>query len=87
MWIALVLATTLGATGAWVATAVAKPAPPPPAGAPAGGAAECAAFPVPFVHNPDNIKPGGRQGQQLPEGWTASGGGVMDGRPIVIACR
>ena len=82
--VALGLAALLGAAGAWMATAVAKPAPPD---APASGSAECVAVPVPFVHNTSNIKPGGRGGQVLPEGWQPAGGGVMEGRPIVIACR
>jgi len=84
--ITIVLATALGTTGAWVATAVAKSPTPPPAEA-ASGNQECAAFAIPFVHNPDNVKEGGRQGQALPEGWSAAGGGVIDGRPVVVACH
>ena len=82
-------AILLGAAGAWMASAVAKP--DAPAGktdaAASSDQAECVALPVPFVHNPSNIKPGGRGGQQLPKGWKPAGGSVLDGRPIVIACR
>ena len=82
-------AVLLGAAGAWMASAVAKPDAPADKAdkAASEGQAECVAVPVPFVHNPTNIKPGGRGGQVLPEGWQPAGGGVFDGRPIVIACR
>lgn len=84
-------AVLLGAAGAWMASAVAKPDAPADkaekAAASSGGQTECVAVPVPFVHNPSNIKAGGRGGQQLPEGWKPAGGSVLDGRPIVIACR
>jgi hypothetical protein len=86
--VSFALCVLLGAVGAMMATAVAKT--PSSEAAKAGGsknAAECVAIPVPFVHNPTNIKPGGRGGQALPEGWQPEGGGVLDGRPIVIACR
>ncbi|HCH61210.1 MAG TPA: hypothetical protein DFR83_00300 [Deltaproteobacteria bacterium] len=87
--VSFVLTLLLGATGALLATAVAK-APPAEAASKNEGstdAAECVAVPVPFVHNPTNIKPGGRGGQTLPDGWKPAGGAVLDGRPIVIACR
>jgi hypothetical protein len=83
-------AILLGAAGAWMAAAGAKPDAPAEKtekAAASSGQAECVAVPVPFVHNPSNIKAGGRGGQQLPEGWKPAGGSVLDGRPIVIACR
>ena len=84
--LSVVLAALLGAMGALMATAVAEtPADASPA---AGGeSAECVALGVPFVHNPDNIKAGSRGGQMLPEGFKPAGGGVLNERPIVIACR
>ena len=79
--LAAVMSAAFGAAITAAASAVAGDS------TPAAEVQECAAFPVPWILNPSNVDGGGREGQKLPKGWKAVGGGVMEGRPMTIACR